>query len=862
MASAGSASPYDNIGTARGQAWVDIVGPGLTDPSLPGPPDGLLDLVQLNSNSPAFPAGAGPGAWTIGPVGTIQHPCLVFRREADGSLTEMAAAMSAPTGTGFGLEYPGGSPWGIAAGDTDADGDTDLMIACGGFNMDAPNAVLRNNGDGTFTYNTPPGAPRQASFVSVLFDPDRDGDLDLYVGNGGDKLSQLYGGTPNPNTVDRFYLNDGTGNYSENTEAAGLALKSSTFTAVTADLDLDGDQDLVVSCFKQLNKVFYSNGDGTFSFMRPEGSAAGSPLNIADLSPDPDFAGSEEFPPGYLSSLVGTPILGKWSMPVEAADFNGDGWIDLFFGSWSYQIPDTSPLTAEGSFFGPYERAHLYLNIGDVDGDGTGEGIFNEVATEVGIDHVGGTMGAVAGDFNADGWVDLFVGGGGPDLDAHVEEDYLYINEPSAWPDNFLSNPFQPLGKAFYEVGAVAGTYLNREMSHGVNIWRSDSGRIDLSVGNGGPALFDLGQINRYFRNDGNGDGSFDQTFGVTVNETSGAPAAFGTRVELIRDGGGGVGQTLVLEKAANHGFSSQTMGPMAVGGGGAKLLASNVHWASGRHSGRLHWPAGPTSGDLEFDEPEISVHLTRRPQTDGKTSLGAEVVNYSSTTTNSSLLLAALLPQAQSVALGPVAVVVPFFALQPGEDLSLAGTVPNLPTGLYVLVLASWADGSIQGVSSIWHEPMTAPGPPQGLMDIAALEPERRFEARGELTVQAQRLRLAAQSDKEPGRELTASDRATIELPGGDRLTWDEGRLTLEVFGHQAASLQVEPDGKLFMIVGGPTSCCEIVRLDWISQVVLEGVDESTLRVDGRSVMVEQAQAAEPSTESSTDADSAALPE
>ena len=65
---------FDDIGSGRGQVIADLLGPDPTDPSKVGPPDGIPDLIQCNSNSPVLPLGALPGEEEVVQIGDSVRP--------------------------------------------------------------------------------------------------------------------------------------------------------------------------------------------------------------------------------------------------------------------------------------------------------------------------------------------------------------------------------------------------------------------------------------------------------------------------------------------------------------------------------------------------------------------------------------------------------------------------------------------------------------------------------------------------------------------------------------------------------------------------------------------------------------------
>ncbi|MEM7571485.1 MAG: VCBS repeat-containing protein [Bacteroidota bacterium] len=217
---------------------------------------------------------------------------------------------------------------------------------------------------------------------ALWFDADGDGDEDLLVLSGGNE----YVGRA-PALFDRLYLNEG-GNFSKDRRALPrIGQASSSVTAM--DVDQDGDQDLVVGSMLHnegfgwpcTTTILENNGTGAFR----ENTAELAPvlidvglisrLEAADLDADgdQDLVLAGEFMPITLIYNEGGVLSRKESIPgssgmyrgLKLADLNSDGRIDIVAGNLGLN-----------SRFKASEDRPFHLYVGDFDGNGNTEQVF------------------------------------------------------------------------------------------------------------------------------------------------------------------------------------------------------------------------------------------------------------------------------------------------------------------------------------------------------------------------------------------------------------------------------------------------------------------------------------------------------
>jgi hypothetical protein len=315
--------------------------------------DGDLDLYFLN------------GAPLDRPAETKFPTNALYRNEGNMRFSDVTE--SAGVGdTGYGL--------GVACADFDNDGDPDIFV-----NNYGTNVLYVNNGDGTFINATRDAGTDLGELVgsgASFFDLDLDGDLDLYVGNynqfdiQGHQVHFHKGlpSYPSPQLFeaefDDLYRNNGDGTFTNIAEEAGVRSVSGRSMGIVAfDYDNDSDTDVLVANDTQANFLFENDGKGQFTEV---GLLAGLAY---------DFRGQAQA-----------------SMGLDVADFNRDGLPDVVMTSFAE------------------EYTTIYYNLG--------QGLFEDATIRAGIGpatrpHV--TWGVIAGDFDSDGWKDIFVACG--DLD-------------------------------------------------------------------------------------------------------------------------------------------------------------------------------------------------------------------------------------------------------------------------------------------------------------------------------------------------------------------------------------------------------------------------------------------------------------
>jgi len=386
--------------------------------------DGWLDIYLVNSGKCDF----------FNPEPPLRN--ALYKNNRDGTFTDVTEKAGV-AGRGFGQ--------GVAVGDYDGDGYPDLYVTQYGQSI-----LYHNNGDGTFndvTEKAGVAAPGWGS-SAVWLDYDNDGRLDLFVGQFvafSKELNQACGVEEDGHrhycipqhyspTASWLFRNNGDGTFTDVSKESGIAAHPGKVWGVVAtDINNDGMMDLWVSNDTLADFLFVNQGNGKFEEM-------GTPAGVA-------------------YSDGGRPRSG---MGVDSADFDDDGWMDLFVANIDREM------------FAIYRNNH--------------DGTFDDLALTTGIGKATKFMsgwGLKFFDYDNDGNLDLFLANGNPDdLIGSLHGEVSYA-EPLML--------FHHTAKGFQDVSPASGPVFARKMcARGLAIGDFDNdGAVDVLIceNNGTPLL-------------------------------------------------------------------------------------------------------------------------------------------------------------------------------------------------------------------------------------------------------------------------------------------------------------------------------------------------------------------------------------
>lgn len=472
-----------------------------------------------------------------------------------------------------GVAGPPGWKTGVTMADVNGDGFVDIYASAVRYlTMAGRNALYLNNGDGTFTDRTEAlglsyaGYSTQAAFL----DYDADGDLDLYLlvhsTHNERSISPVDRARADAPGKDRFYRNDGE-RFTDVTDAVGLVDGVAGFGlgVVVTDENGDGCPDLYIANDFQENDFLYRNTcQGRFTEV--------------------------------ITSA--TRHTSRFSMGVDAADVNNDGWPDLFVTdmlpereevlktSASSESPNLFDLRLRAGYHPQYARNTLQLNRGN--------GRYSEIGYLAGVHASDWSWAPLFADLDNDGRKDLFITNG----ILRRPNDLDYINYISAQDvqamlargitDSVLTVltrlPSVPLpnhafrnegGYRFRDMASAWG--LGREgFSNGAAyVDLTNSGRLDLVVN-------EVNAPASVYRNRG-ADSASERWVRVDLRGRGRNTAGFGARVSVSAGG-----TTQWREQFPTRGFQSSVDPRLHFGVGRATRAESVVvTWPDGRREVR-----------------------------------------------------------------------------------------------------------------------------------------------------------------------------------------------------------------------------------------------------------------------------------
>ena len=283
--------------------------------------------------------------------------------------------------------------------------------------------------------------------ATAFLDFDNDGDLDIYLGQGGtlslkvNETLDVYG------TLYRNNLETGILSFTDITQESGLISKEYNMGIATGDINNDGFVDVYLTNFEN-NQMFLNNTDGSFS-------------EVTDVTNTSE---------------------NRWSTSAAFLDINGDNWLDLYITNYvDFKINIHQPCNSSTGLI-DYCGPKAYSSLRDTLFKNTGNGKFLNISNGSKISPKGAGLGVVSGDFNQDNLLDIYITN-------DMEHNNLWINSGN---ESFKN-------EALMRGGAV-NKHGKSEASMGVDAGDFDNdGDLDIFM------THLLNETNTIYKNDGQG---------------------------------------------------------------------------------------------------------------------------------------------------------------------------------------------------------------------------------------------------------------------------------------------------------------------------------------------------------------------
>ena len=393
-------------------------------------PGGGVALVDINNDG--FPDIIMATADTALGSGKIK----VFRNNNGASFTDITSSS--------GIDFQSSGLKCIVAGDFNNDGFRDIYIA----SWYSGNRLYKNNGNGTFTNVTAAAGvdmpAHYQSSISSWFDFNNDGYLDLYVGN--------YGGIESVGDEKNvLFKNNGNGTFTDVTQSAGVADSSmkKPLAVLCFDYNDDGWQDIIIANDKQQrNTLFKNNGDGTFTDVTLTCGifciADGMGLSIADINHTGNMS-------VYLSNGIQGNFLFKNNGGGTFTNISGTSGIRMNKNCWGANFFDYD----NDGWDDLYITASLGIDMCDGFFKNNRNLTFTDYVSQAGLVDSCQSHGSAVGDYNNDGYPDLFV----TEVDSN-----MHVNKNTGGPNHWIKLKCTGTESNHDAIGTSITAYYNGTM--------------------------------------------------------------------------------------------------------------------------------------------------------------------------------------------------------------------------------------------------------------------------------------------------------------------------------------------------------------------------------------------------------------